>query len=114
MWVLPRPTGQVEPVARHTEEMVGLRLRAQCTTCTTGRELVLHERDDLLRAARRDRAASTGLGKDYMACRPNVECAAARVPTHAVPPSRRSAPHSRRCDLVSSRPAGLITQPDLG
>jgi Transposase DDE domain len=38
-------------------------LREQCTTCKTGRKLVLHERDDLLRAARRDWAA-TGLRKD--------------------------------------------------
>jgi hypothetical protein len=29
-------------------------LRARCTTCKTGRKLVLHERDDLLRAARAD------------------------------------------------------------
>src|SRR6266702_2036546 len=55
-------------------------LRAQCTTCKTGRKLVLHERDDLLRAARRDWAA-TGLRKDYMAHRPNVERAVAQVAT---------------------------------
>ena len=55
-------------------------LRAQCTTCKTGRKLVLHERDDLLRAARRDWAA-TGLRKDYMAHRPNVERAIAQVAT---------------------------------
>jgi primosomal protein N' len=29
-------------------------LRARCTTCKTGRKLVLHQRDDLLRAARAD------------------------------------------------------------
>jgi hypothetical protein len=55
-------------------------LRAQCTTCKTGRKLVLHERDDLLRAARADWAA-TGLRKDYMAWRPNVERAIAQVAT---------------------------------
>jgi hypothetical protein len=58
----------------------GCPLRAQCTTCKTGRKLVLHERDDLLRAARRDWAA-TGLRKDYMAHRPNVERAVAQVAT---------------------------------
>jgi len=58
----------------------GCPLRAQCTTCKTGRKLVLHERDDLLRAARRDWAA-TGLRKDYMARRPNVERAVAQVAT---------------------------------
>ena len=58
----------------------GCPLRAQCTTCKTGRKLVLHERDDLLRQARADWAA-TGLRKDYMAHRPNVERAVAQVAT---------------------------------
>ena len=56
-------------------------LRARCTTCKTGRKLVLHERDDLLRAARADWAADTGLREDYMAHRPNVERAVAQVAT---------------------------------
>jgi hypothetical protein len=56
-------------------------LRERCTTCKTGRKLVLHERDDLLRAARADWAADTGLRKDYMAHRPNVERAVAQVAT---------------------------------
>ena len=56
-------------------------LRAQCTTCKTGRHLVLHERDDLLRAARADWAAGSGLREDYMKHRPNVERAIAAVAT---------------------------------
>ena len=56
----------------------GCPLRERCTTCKAGRRLVLHERDDLLRAARRDWA---GLRKDYMAHRPNVERAIAQVAT---------------------------------
>jgi hypothetical protein len=56
-------------------------LRAQCTTCKTGRKLVLHERNDLLRAARADWAASSGLREDYMKHRPNVERAVAQVAT---------------------------------
>jgi Transposase DDE domain/Transposase domain (DUF772) len=55
-------------------------LRERCTTCKTGRKLVLHPRDDLLRQARADWAA-TGLRKDYMAWRPNVERAVAQVAT---------------------------------
>jgi IS5 family transposase len=55
-------------------------LRSRCTTCKTGRKLVLHPRDDLLRAARADWAAS-GLRKDYTAWRPNVERAVAQVAT---------------------------------
>ena len=56
-------------------------LRARCTTCKTGRKLVLHPRDDLLRAARADWAASSGLRKDYRTRRPNVERAVAQVAT---------------------------------
>jgi hypothetical protein len=56
-------------------------LQDRCTTCKTGRKLVLHERDDLLRAARADWAADPGLREDYMAHRPNVERAVAQVAT---------------------------------
>jgi IS5 family transposase len=56
-------------------------LRAQCTTCKTGRKLVLHPRDDLLRAARADWAADSGLRQDYMVHRPDVERAVAQVAT---------------------------------
>ena len=55
-------------------------LRPRCTTCKTGRKLVLHLRDDLLRAARADWAV-TGLRKDYTAWRPNMERAIAQVAT---------------------------------
>jgi len=56
-------------------------LRARCTTCKTGRKLVLHPRDDLLRAARADWAVSSGLRKDYRTHRPNVERVIAQVAT---------------------------------
>jgi hypothetical protein len=56
-------------------------LRAQCTTCKTGRKLVLHPRDDLLRAARAGWAAATGPREDYKRHRPNVERAIAQVAT---------------------------------
>ena len=56
-------------------------LRSRCTTCKTGRKLVLHERDALLRAARADWAGDTGLREDYMQHRPNVERAVAQVAT---------------------------------
>ncbi len=59
----------------------GCPLRARCTTCKTGRKLVLHPRDDLLRAARADWAAGSGLRKDYRTHRPNVERAIAQVAT---------------------------------
>jgi len=56
-------------------------LRDRCTTCKTGRKLVLHQRDDLLRAARADWAADPRLREDYMKHRPNVERAVAQVAT---------------------------------
>jgi Transposase domain (DUF772)/Transposase DDE domain len=59
----------------------GCPLRERCTTCQAGRKLVLHPRDDLLRAARADWAASSGRRQDYMTHRPNVERAVAQVAT---------------------------------
>jgi Transposase domain (DUF772)/Transposase DDE domain len=56
----------------------GCPLHARCTTSKTGRALILHEHDDLLRAARRD---WPGLREDYMTYRPNVERAVAQVAT---------------------------------
>lgn len=48
-------------------------LRAQCTTSKTGRKIVLHQRDDLLRQARRDWASKRELREKYRKFRPNVE-----------------------------------------
>jgi Transposase domain (DUF772)/Transposase DDE domain len=48
-------------------------LRQHCTTCKTGRKLVLHEHDALLRQARRDWADDPGLRERYRHHRPNVE-----------------------------------------
>jgi IS5 family transposase len=56
-------------------------LRARCTTSKTGRTLSLHPHDGLLRAARAHWAADSGVRKDYMAHRPNVERAIAHVAT---------------------------------
>ena len=80
------PAGQVAQLSRARIATFGVAcrdcpLRERCTTCKTGRELVLHERDDLLRAAPADWAADTGLREDYMAHRPNVERTVAQVAT---------------------------------
>jgi Transposase DDE domain/Transposase domain (DUF772) len=48
-------------------------LRKQCTTSKTGRKIVLHERDDLLRQARRDWKTKPDLRERYKQHRPNVE-----------------------------------------
>jgi hypothetical protein len=64
------PAGHTVAVSRTRIATFGVRcrdcpLRQRCTICKAGRKLVLHPRDDLLRAARADWAA-TGLRKDYM------------------------------------------------
>jgi Transposase domain (DUF772)/Transposase DDE domain len=56
-------------------------LRAQCTKAKTGRKLVLHEHDALLRAARAQWAARPDLRADYSKHRPNVERVVAQVAT---------------------------------
>ena len=80
------PAGHTVQLSRTRIATFGVRcrdcpLRARCTTSKTGRKLVLHERDDLLRAARADWAADPKLRQDYMAHRPNVERAVAQVAT---------------------------------
>jgi len=77
------PAGRTVPLSRTRIATFGVLcrdcpLRSRCTTCKTGRKLVLHPRDGLLRAARRDWA---GLRKDYTAWRPSVERAVAQVAT---------------------------------
>ena len=56
-------------------------LRERCTTAKAGRTVHLHEHDGLLRAARAEWTAGTGLREDYMAHRPHVERAIAQVAT---------------------------------
>jgi hypothetical protein len=48
-------------------------LRSRCTTSKTGRKIVLHEHDALLRQARYDWAQDPGLRERYRHHRPNVE-----------------------------------------
>jgi hypothetical protein len=48
-------------------------LRGRCTTSKTGRKLVLHDHDALLRQARRDWAQDPQLRDSYRRHRPNVE-----------------------------------------
>jgi hypothetical protein len=48
-------------------------LREQCTTSKTGRKIVLHDRDDLLRQARHDWKTNPELRERYRRHRPNIE-----------------------------------------
>jgi hypothetical protein len=72
------PAGHIRPLSATRVASFGALcrdcpLRARCTKCDTGRKIVLHQRDDLLRAARRDWAADPELQQKYRKFRPNVE-----------------------------------------
>jgi hypothetical protein len=80
------PAGQTRPMSPCRTVTFGALcrdcpLRARCTTSKTGRSMDLHERDDLLRAARADWAADPDLREDYRHYRPNVERTVAQVAT---------------------------------
>jgi hypothetical protein len=72
------PAGVTRPIsARRTVTFGatcrGCPLRACCTTSKTGRALILHKHDALLRAARADWAARPALRESYRKHRPNIE-----------------------------------------
>lgn len=82
------PAGQTRPLLATRTVTFGALcrdcpLRAACTTAKAGRTMVLHERDDLLRAARADWAADFALREDYQTYRPNVERTVCQVATHS-------------------------------
>jgi hypothetical protein len=72
------PAGNTRPISRTRVASFGALCRQcpmlqRCTTSGTGRKIVLHERDDLLRRARCDWAAEPELRDKYRMFRPNVE-----------------------------------------
>ncbi len=84
-FIVDEQVGAVSCPAGHTRPISGTRvasfgalcahcpLREQCTKSKTGRKIVLHQRDSLLRAARHDWAADSDLRERYRKYRPNVE-----------------------------------------
>jgi len=80
------PAGVTRPVTARRNVTFGVAcrdcpLRQQCTTSKTGRALILHKHDSLLRAARAAWTDGTGLREDYRKYRPNVERAIAQAAT---------------------------------
>jgi hypothetical protein len=80
------PNGITRPITARRNVTFGAAcrdcpLRERCTTAKTGRALILHEHDSLLRAARADWAAGPELRRDYMTHRPHVERAIAQIAT---------------------------------
>jgi hypothetical protein len=72
------PAGNTRPISRTRVATFGALcrtcpLREQCTKAKTGRKIVLHDRDDLLRQARAHWAADAQLRDNYRHHRPNVE-----------------------------------------
>lgn len=72
------PAGHTRPITTARNVIFGALCRgcplaARCTTSKSGRTLTLHQRDDLLRAARRDWATTPELRERYRKNRPNVE-----------------------------------------
>jgi Transposase domain (DUF772)/Transposase DDE domain len=72
------PAGNTRPITPGRAVIFGklchdCPLRARCTTSKSGRTLQLHDRDDLLRRARRDWADKPDLREKYRKFRPNVE-----------------------------------------
>jgi hypothetical protein len=72
------PAGHTRPLSPTRVASFGALCRqcpllTRCTASKTGRKIVLHQRDDILRAARRDWAADPELREKYRKNRPNVE-----------------------------------------
>jgi len=72
------PNGHARPISTTGVATFGALCRAcplrqRCTTCKTGRKLVVGDHDALLRQARRDWAQDPGLRERYRRHRPNVE-----------------------------------------
>jgi hypothetical protein len=72
------PAGHTRPISRTRVASFGALcrdcpVRERCTTSKTGRKIVLHPRDALLRQARRDWAGKPELREKYRKYRPNVE-----------------------------------------
>ncbi|MGO8848724.1 IS1182 family transposase [Mycobacterium sp.] len=72
------PAGNTRPLTKTRNVVFGALCRdcplaARCTTSKTGRTINLHERDDLLRQARRDWTDKPDIQQNYRMTRPNVE-----------------------------------------
>jgi hypothetical protein len=81
------PAGNTRPISKTRVATFGALcrdcpLREQCTTSKSGRRIVLHERDDLLRQARRDWADKPELREKYRKFRPNVERVISQIASH--------------------------------
>ena len=84
------PAGNTRPISEKTRVATfgalcrDCPLRERCTKSKTGRKIVLHPRDDLLRQARRDWAEKPELREKYRKFRPNVERVISQIASRVV------------------------------
>jgi hypothetical protein len=81
------PAGHTRPITPKRGVVFGVLcrdcpLRTRCTTAKDGRILHLHDRDALLRRARRDWSGNPELRDNYRAFRPNVERVISQIASH--------------------------------
>lgn len=82
------PAGNTRPISHKTRTAIfgalcrDCPLRERCTKSKTGRQIVLHPRDALLRQARRDWASKPELREKYRTFRPNVERVISQIASH--------------------------------
>lgn len=82
------PAGNTRPISAKTRTATfgalcrDCPLRQRCTKSKTGRKIVLHPRDELLRQARRDWADKPELREKYRKFRPNVERVISQIASH--------------------------------
>jgi hypothetical protein len=81
------PAGNARPISKTRVATFGVLcrgcpLRERCTTSKTGRTIVLHPHDALLRQARRDWADKADLRETYRTFRPNVERVISQIASH--------------------------------
>lgn len=77
-----RPISQKSRVATFGALCRDCPLRERCTKSQTGRKILLHPRDGLLRQARRDWAEKPELRAKYRKFRPNVERVISQIASH--------------------------------
>lgn len=82
------PAGNTRPISEKTRTASfgalcrHCPLREQCTKSKTGRKIVLHPHDDLLRGARSDWANQPEKREKYRKFRPNVERVISQIASH--------------------------------
>ena len=103
------PAGDTRPLSRTRVASFGALCRdcpllTRCTTSKTGRKIVLHQQDDMLRAARRDWAADPELREKYRKNRPNVERVVSQIASRGGRRTKTPLPRHRQEQRLAHPP----------